>query len=84
MDGYPAELVATINRVRTDLDAFTAGEQMVLERHGYVVCDASVHRHSPGVVAVEAPLAPPHPQVAGDRAASLLSGSGRITALGRR
>lgn len=84
VDGYPAELVATINRVRTDLDAFTAGEQMVLERHGYVVCDASVHRHSPGVVAVEAPLAPPHPQVAGDRAASLLSGSGRITALGRR
>ncbi|MFK5632980.1 MULTISPECIES: patatin-like phospholipase family protein [unclassified Ornithinimicrobium] len=83
--GYPAALVADINRVRTDLDAFTAGEQMVLERHGYVVSDASLARHSPGVVAVDAPLEPPHPQVATEgRAAHELAGSARITPLGRR
>ncbi|MGO0575185.1 patatin-like phospholipase family protein [Ornithinimicrobium panacihumi] len=84
VDGYAAELVATINRVRTDLDAFTPGEQMILERHGYIVCDASVRRHSPRVVARDTPLVPPHPQVAGDQAAPLLSRSERITALGRR
>lgn len=83
--GYPAALVASINRVRTDLDAFTTGEQMVLERHGYVVSDASVRRHSPAVVAHHAPYAPPHPQVADvDRAAHALAGSARVTALGRR
>ncbi|MFX0539252.1 patatin-like phospholipase family protein [Ornithinimicrobium sp. Y1847] len=82
---YPAQLVAAINRVRTDLDAFTTQEQMVLERHGYVVSDASVRKHSPGAVTLDAPLDPPHPQVADvDRAASALSRSDRITALGRR
>jgi NTE family protein len=83
--GYPAALVASINRVRTDLDAFTRGEQMVLERHGYVVAGASVARHCPGVVALDTPPDPPHPQVAAvDRAARELAGSARITALGRR
>lgn len=83
--GYPAGVVATINRVRTDLDAFSPGEQMVLERHGYVVCDASVRRHSPGLIALPTGLQPPHPQVAGaDSAHAALAGSGRITALGRR
>lgn len=77
--------MASINRVRTDLDAFSTGEQMVLERHGYLVADASVQRHSPGTIAVDAPLRPPHPQVADvDRAAEVLCGSARITALGRR
>ncbi|WP_237565920.1 hypothetical protein [Ornithinimicrobium cerasi] len=82
---YPAALVSAINRVRTDLDAFAPGERMVLERHGYVVSDASVRRHSPASVALEAPVDPPHPQVSDEaRAADLLAGSERITALGRR
>ena len=84
LEGYSARLVATINRVRTDLDAFTPGEQMVLERHGYLVSDASVRKHSPGLVPADVPVAPPHPQVAGQRAAAVLSRSERITALGRR
>ncbi|MFC6421972.1 patatin-like phospholipase family protein [Ornithinimicrobium tianjinense] len=85
VDGYPAGLVAAINRVRTDLDAFTPDEQMVLERHGYVVSDASVRRHSPATVALDAPLQPPHPQVADlDRARLALARSARVTALGRR
>ncbi|RIK14613.1 MAG: patatin, partial [Acidobacteria bacterium] len=82
--GHPGR-VAEINRIRTDLDAFTAGEQMVLERHGYLVADASVRRHSPQVVALEAPTAPPHPEAA-VAAWSLGSpaGSARVTARGRR
>ena len=83
--GYSADVVSTINRVRTDLDAFSRGEQMVLERHGYLVADDSVHRHSPATVALQAPLDPPHPEVAGPKeAVAMLRGSARITALGRR
>lgn len=84
-DGYSADVVSTINQVRTDLDAFSRGEQMVLERHGYLVADASVRRHSPGAVAIDAPVRPPHPEVARpEEAVSLLRGSDRITAFGRR
>lgn len=82
--GYSDELVATINRVRTDLDAFTRGEQMVLERHGYVVADHSIHRHCPGAIVLDSPSRPPHPQVAGALAAEVLLRSERVTALGRR
>ncbi|MBA2695387.1 MAG: patatin-like phospholipase family protein, partial [Actinobacteria bacterium] len=44
---YPDDVVGAISRVRTDLDAFTTEEQHVLERHGYVVADASLRAHSP-------------------------------------
>lgn len=82
---YSADVVATINAVRTDLDAFSRGEQRVLERHGYLVADASVYRHCPGVIALDAPLRAPHPEVArGEDAVSELRDSARITALGRR
>ena len=79
------EALGAIHQVRTDLDAFSAGEQMVLERHGYLVADASVRRHSPGSVLLDAPPRPPHPQVAApSEVVSALRGSGRVTALGRR
>ena len=61
---YPPEVVELINAVRTDLDAFSAGEQKVLERHGYVVADASVRTETPDLVRIDAPLLPPHPDVA--------------------
>lgn len=49
------------------------------------MADASVRDHSLASVAVDAPVAPPHPQVAAPEAASrVLSGSSRVTALGRR
>jgi NTE family protein len=61
--GYPPALVAAaIARVRTDLDAFLPGETAVLENHGYLLAEAAVRRHQPGLVAVDAPLAPPWPQ----------------------
>jgi hypothetical protein len=41
--GYSRELVLdTIARVRTDLNAFGAAEQAVLENHGYLLADAAV------------------------------------------
>ena len=43
--GYSRDFVRTrIARIRTDLDAFSAGEQAVLENHGYMVAQASVSR----------------------------------------
>jgi len=85
LEHYAPEVLGAIHAVRTDLDAFSPGEQMVLERHGYLVADASVRRHSPQAVRLDAPLRPPHPQVAGpSELVSALRGSSRVTALGRR
>lgn len=82
---YPAELVDQINQVRTDLDAFRPAEQHILERHGYAVADARVHRHSPQLVARDAPPCAPHPEVADPVAVSaLLRDSAQVRALGRR
>jgi NTE family protein len=61
---YPAATVELVNAIRTDLDAFSRAERHVLERHGYLVADAAIHRHQPELVRVEAPLRPPHPDVA--------------------
>jgi NTE family protein len=61
---YPAATVELINAIRTDLDAFSQAERHVLERHGYLVADAAIHRHQPELVRVHAPLRPPHPDVA--------------------
>lgn len=82
--GYPPGVVALLNRVRTDLDAFDPAEQMVLERHGYLVTDDSVYRHAPQVVARDVPFRPPHDRVGDpDWAAALLVGSARVRAWGR-
>ena len=45
---YPAATVELINAIRTDLDAFSRAERHVLERHGYLVADAAIHRHRAG------------------------------------
>lgn len=81
---YPPDTVAVINRVRTDLDAFDPAEQMILERHGYLVSDDSMHRYAPHLVASRAPLRPPHDAV-GDPlwVAELLSRSDRVRPWGR-
>ncbi|GAA1141081.1 patatin-like phospholipase family protein [Ornithinicoccus hortensis] len=81
---YPPGTVAVINRVRTDLDAFDPAEQMVLERHGYLVCDDSMRRYAPHLVSRPAPVRPPHESVEDPAwAAELLAGSDRITPWGR-
>lgn len=81
---YPPDTVAVINRVRTDLDAFDPAEQMVLERHGYLVSDDSMRRHAPQLLARTVPLRPPHEAV-GDPlwVAELLARSDRVRPWGR-
>jgi NTE family protein len=59
--GYGNDLVKdVIAGVRTDLDAFSDAEQAVLENHGYLLCEAALTRHVPGL-ARPVPLASPHP-----------------------
>lgn len=83
-DTYPPKVTELINAIRTDLDAFSEAEQKILERHGYVVADAAVRAHVPDLVVEDAPLDPPHPDVADpDVAARALQGSSRRTLLGR-
>ena len=86
VDGsYPRSTTERINAIRTDLDAFSDGEQHVLERHGYLVADAAIRAHVPEFVTIDAPLAPPHPDVADAAVADrILEDSAKRHLLGRR
>jgi NTE family protein len=86
VDGsYPRRTTELINGIRTDLDAFSPGEQHVLERHGYLVTDTAIRSHVPELVTVDAPLHPPHPDVADAATAErLLQDSAKRHLLGRR
>ena len=59
---YPAATVELVNAIRTDLDAFSRAERHVLERHGYLVADAAIHRHQPELIRVAGPAAPAAPR----------------------
>lgn len=60
-DVYPRDLVENfIAKVRTDLDAFTEGEQGVLENHGYLQAAAAANCHLGHLATLHAPLRPPH------------------------
>lgn len=61
--GYSKELASgTIAEIRTDLDAFSDAEAAVLENHGYLMVDAALRRHVPGLAQPPwPPLDPPHP-----------------------
>ena len=85
VDGcYPRRTTELINAVRTDLDAFSDAEQKILERHGYLVADATVRAHAPDLVAIDAPSRPPHEDVADPTLAdAALADSARRTLLGR-
>lgn len=54
-----SELIA---RVRTDLDAFSAAEQAVLENHGYLVAAAALERRWQTFGLAAAPLQVPYPE----------------------
>jgi len=83
--GYSAAVVSeVIGRVRTDLDAFSAAEQGVLENHGYLAAEASVRRRVPGLIRRDAPLAVPHPALMDEATVRReLAGSHRRTLPGR-
>ena len=61
---YPREVTELVNAVRTDLDAFSTGEQQVLERHGYLVAESQVRSHAAELITRDVPAVPPHPEVA--------------------
>jgi len=81
---YPAEVCERVNVMRTDLDRFSVDEQKILERHGYLVADATVRAQVRERIVIDAPLAPPHEEVA-DPAYALhaLRDSHKRTLLGR-
>lgn len=85
--GYAPELVReAIAPLRTDLDAFGAGEQAVLENHGYLLADAAARQRGLAVRGgIElAPAEPPQPRWMGrERVRRELAGSGRRRPLGR-
>lgn len=76
-DGYPAELVARIACIRTDLDAFSTGEQRILENHGYLTAARAVPHETPVRVPFPVWMDP-------ERASDTLRGSDKRTLLGRR
>lgn len=81
---YPRETTELINVVRTDLDAFSEAEQHILERHGYLIADASIRRHLPHLIARDHPARPPHPEVADPEVvATALAESAERRLLGR-
>lgn len=84
--GYSKKLASeTIAGIRTDLDSFSEAEAAVLENHGYLLADAAVKRHVPGLLPATAPpLAAPHPNWMDEqRVAAALKDSRRRTLLGR-
>ncbi len=84
--GYSGDIVdGFISEVRTDLDAFSPAEAAVLENHGYLLADAAVRRHAPGLVGSQAvQMNIPHPAwMDEDRVRAALSGSNRVFLLGR-
>ncbi len=60
--GYSRQLVdEVVSAVRTDMDAFSDAEQKVLENHGYIVTEAAIRVHQPGLVSADPrPFAVPH------------------------
>jgi NTE family protein len=58
--GYSRRVVDMVARIRTDMDAFSEGEQAVLENHGYAIADAAIRRWAPQLAAPK-PFALPHP-----------------------
>ena len=85
VDGcYPRRTTELVNAIRTDLDAFSDAEQKILERHGYLVADATIRAHAADLVRIDAPPRPPHDDVADPAVAeAALVDSGRRTVLGR-
>ena len=61
--GYPQGLVLNhIERIRTDLDAFSEGEAKILENHGYALAEASLRCFAPDLTGSGAPFGLPHPE----------------------
>jgi NTE family protein len=87
--GYPRDITkGLIAEIRTDLDAFTVAERLVLENHGYVLAQAAIQKHAV-FLAIDPmpPLKIPHPYWMDpanmDRVIHGLTGSSDRSLLGR-
>ncbi|HEX6966317.1 MAG TPA: patatin-like phospholipase family protein, partial [Gemmatimonadaceae bacterium] len=83
--GYSKALATElIDRIRTDLDAFSEAEAAVLENHGYLLADVAIRRHVRALLPNEIPpLAVPHPAWLDEpRVRAALARSGKQTVLG--
>ena len=61
--GYPEDLqLSHIGEIRTDLDAFTEAETMILENHGYFMADLAIRRHARHLGDMDVPFQVPHPE----------------------
>jgi NTE family protein len=62
--GYSQALTdEVLERIRTDLDAFSEAEMSVLENHGYWSAERSVRKHDAELLPAEAPMAAtPYPE----------------------
>jgi NTE family protein len=58
-DCYPDDIAELIASIRTDLDAFSPGEQAVLQNHGYLQMDAAARTFLSGQ---PLPIATPYPK----------------------
>jgi len=84
--GYSRALVErVIAEVRTDLDAFSEAEAAVLENHGYLLADAAIRRHAPGLTRPGAPSssAPHREWLDEEKVSRFLADSHRRTFFGR-
>jgi len=52
---YPDDVLDLIAAVRTDLNAFTPGEQGVLQNHGYWLANAGITQYAPALATLPAP-----------------------------
>ncbi|MEL7497016.1 MAG: patatin-like phospholipase family protein [Planctomycetota bacterium] len=67
--GFGYQAVNVLNRVRTDLDSFTDGEQACLINHGYAITDTAIRRWCPELVAASSSFEFPFPEFGSDDAA---------------
>lgn len=85
--GYPEAFAkTTIAKVRTDFDAFSPGEQGVLENHGYSLAEVAMKVHAPHLIRRDAAFVAPAPGLDWHHMAAAgeaLRDSGRRSWLGR-
>ena len=62
--GYPADLAKNlIAHIRTDEDAFSDTESMVLQDHGYALADVSLRIHAPHLITTPRAFREPFPEM---------------------
>jgi NTE family protein len=84
--GYADRALDLLRAVRTDLDAFTEGEQLVLMNHGWALADAALRSYVAHELSVSVPAGtPPDANLLTDQdaAAEALKDSAKIRILGR-